>query len=82
MVKHENDNLITDSRGSSSTWKNYFERLFYVEFKSDREIEILEFCTAEPMIKDPTISKLKSAIKRLKIHKAPDIGFILIELIN
>lgn len=82
MVKHENDNLMTDSRGGLRICKNYFERLFYIEFKSDQEKKILKFHTVELMIKDSTISKVKSAIKRLKIHKAPGIDFILLELIN
>jgi len=81
-VKDENNNLITDSTGVLNVWKNYFDRLLNVEFDNDREIEsgCLEIHTAEPMINEPTISEVKSAIKRLK--KAPGIDLISVELIK
>jgi len=82
MVKDENDNLITDSTGVLNTWKNYFDQLLNVEFESDREIENFEFHTADPMIDEPTISEVKSAIKKLKNYKAPGIDLIPAELMK
>jgi len=53
-----------------------------VEFESDREIENFEFHTAEPMINEPTISEVKSAIKKLKNYKVPGIDLIPAELMK
>jgi hypothetical protein len=74
-VKDENGDLLADSHNILNTRKNYFSQLLNLHRFSDvRQIEIH---TAEPLVPDPSPSKVEILMQILKKYKSPGSDQIL-----
>jgi len=80
IVKDEKGDLVADSHGIVSRWRNYFSQLFNVHGVKD--VGRAEMHTAEPLVPEPSASEVELAIDKLKSHKSPGVDQILAELIK
>jgi len=78
IVKDEKDDLVADSHSIVARWRNYFSQLFNVHGVKD--VGQAEIHTAEPLVPEPSASKVELAINKLKSHKSPGIDQIPAEL--
>ena len=72
--------MVADSHSIVGRWRNYFSHLFNVHWVKD--VEQTEIHTAEPLVPEPSASKVELAIDKLKSHKSPGIDQIPAELIK
>jgi len=80
IVKDEKGDLVADSHGIVSKWRNYFSQLFNVYGVKD--VGQAEIHTAEPLVSKPSATEVELAIDKLKSHKSPGIDQIPAELIK
>jgi len=79
-VKDEKGDLVADSHGIVTRWRNYFSQLFNVHGVKD--VGQAEIQTAEPLVPEPRTSEVELAIDKLKSHILPGIDQIPAELIK
>ena len=80
IVKDEKGDLIADSHSIMTRWRNYFSQLLNVHgVKNVRQEEIH---TAEPLVPEPSVLEVESAIEKLKSQKSPGIDQIPAEMIK
>jgi len=80
IVKDEKGDLVADSHSIVARWRNYFSQLFNLHGVKD--VGQAEIHTAEPLVHEPSASKVEQAIDKLKSHKSPGIDQIPAELIK
>jgi len=80
IVKDEKGDLVADSHGIMTRWKNYFSQLLNVHGTKDVRQEKIH--TAEPLVPEPSAFEVELAIEKLKSHKSPGIDQIPAELIK
>ena len=80
IVKDEKGDLVADSHKIVARWRNCFSQLFNVHGVKD--VGQAEIHTAEPLVPEPSASKVELAVDKLKSHKSPDIDQIPAELIK
>ena len=78
-VKDEKGDLVADSHGIVSRWRNYFSQLLNVHGVKD--VGQAEMHTAEPLVPEPSASEFE-LINKLRGHKSPGIDQIQTELIK
>ena len=80
IVKDEKGDLVADSHSIVARWRNYFSQLFNVHGVKD--VGQAEIHAAEPLVPEPSASKVELAIDKLKNHKSPGTDQIPAELIK
>jgi hypothetical protein len=78
MVKAENGDLLPDFHSILNRWKNYFCQVLNVHGVND--VKQTKIHTAEPLVPEPSSSKVEIAIEKLKRYKSPGIDQIPAEL--
>ncbi|KAL6420057.1 hypothetical protein ACFW04_011914 [Cataglyphis niger] len=71
-LKHKIEEIDENCQNSNAICI-HVDKKFRKEFQNYGKIETIEIHTAEFIINEPTIVKVKSAIKKLKNHKAPNL---------
>jgi hypothetical protein len=79
IVKDEKGDLVADSHGIMTRWRNYFSQLLNVH--GDKDVRQAEIHTAEPLVPKPSAFEVELAIEKLKSHKSPGTDQIPAELI-
>jgi hypothetical protein len=79
-VKDEKGDLVADSHSILARWRNNFFQLLNVHGVHD--VRQTEIHTAEPLVPEPSTSKVEMAIEKLKRYKSPVIDQIPAELIK
>ncbi|PNF22122.1 hypothetical protein B7P43_G06799 [Cryptotermes secundus] len=80
LVKDENGDLLADSHYILNRWRNYYSQLLSVHRVSD--VRQTEIHTAEPLVPNPSLFEVESAIAKLKRYKSPGSDQIPAELIQ
>jgi hypothetical protein len=80
VIKDENGNLLTDPQSVLNRWKNFFNQLLNVLGVHD--VRQMDIHTAETLVLEPSLVKVKIAIGRLKSYKSLGTHQILAELIK
>ena len=80
IAKDEKGNLVADCHSILARWRNYFHKLFNVHGVKD--VGQAEIHTAEPLVPEPSASKVELVIDKIKSHKSPGTDQILAELIK
>ena len=81
LIKDEKGDMLANEHEILEKWRIYFKKLLNTH-KDSEKTEIFEMHTAELEIKEPTISEVQAAIKKLKNNKAPGIDAIPAEMIK
>jgi hypothetical protein len=68
-MKDENSNLFTDPKSVINRWKNFFNQVLNVHRVHD--VRQLDIHMAEPLVPEPNLVKVKTAIGKLKSYKSP-----------
>jgi hypothetical protein len=74
--------MITDKKGITNRWAEYFEELLKEMAKKGIFQELVKIMDTKPCVEDPTIEEAEAAILKLKNNKAPDEYTISAELIK
>jgi hypothetical protein len=80
ITKHENGNLLAGPQNILNRWKNFFNQVLNVHGVHD--VRQMYIQTAEPLVQEPSIVEVKTAIGKLKSYKSPGTDQILAELIK
>ena len=74
IEKDEKGDLVADSHGIMTRWRNYFSQLLNVHGAKD--VRQAEIHTAEPLVPEPSAFEVELTIEKLKSHKSPGIDQI------
>ena len=72
--------MVAESQNTLTRQRNYFSQLLNVHGAND--VRQTKIHTAEPLVPEPSASKVELAIKKLKNHKSPGIDQIPTEFIK
>jgi hypothetical protein len=80
IIKDENGNLIADPQNVLNRWKNFLNQLLNVHGVHD--VRQMDIHMAGPLMPEPSIVKVETAIGKLKSYKSPGTDQIPVELIK
>ena len=80
IVKDEKVDLVVDSHGIMTRWRNYFSQLLNVHGVKD--VRQAEIHTTEPLLPETSAFEVELAIEEIKSNKSPGIDQIPAELIK
>jgi hypothetical protein len=80
IIKDENGNLLADPQNVLTRWKNFFNQVLNVH--GIHEVRQMDIHAAEPLVPEPSLVKVESAIGKLKSYKSPGIDQIPAKLIK
>jgi hypothetical protein len=80
LIKDENVNLIADPQNILNRRKNFFNQVLNVH--GVHEVRQMDIHTAEPLVPEPSLVEVETAIGKLKSYKSPSTDQIPIELIK
>jgi predicted RNA-binding protein Jag len=69
IVKDEKGDSVASSHSIMARWRNYFSQVLNVHGVSD--VRQAKIHTAEPLVPEPSVLEVQSAIEKLKSHKSP-----------
>jgi hypothetical protein len=79
IIKDENGNLLADPQSVLNRWKNFCNKVLNVHGVHNARQDIQ---TAEPLVPDPSLVEVETAIGKLKSYKSPSTDQIPAELIK
>jgi hypothetical protein len=80
IIKDENGNLVADPKSVLDGWKNFYNQVpnvHVVQYVSQMDIH-----TAKPLVHEPSLAEVETAIGKFKTYKSPGTDQILAELIK
>jgi hypothetical protein len=77
IIKDENGNLLADSQGVFSRWKNCFNQVLNVH--GVHNVKQMNVYKAEPLVPEPRLAEVETATVQLKRLKSPGTDQILAE---
>jgi hypothetical protein len=80
IAKNEKVDLFADSQSIMARWRNSFFQVLNLHVVSD--VRQAEIHTVEPLVPEPSVLEVESAIEKLKSHKSPGIDQIPAVLIK
>jgi hypothetical protein len=80
IIKDENGNLIADPQSVLNRWKNFCNQVLNVHGVHD--VRQMDIHTAEPLVPEPSLVEVETAIGKLKSYKSPGTGQVPAELIK
>jgi hypothetical protein len=80
IIKDENGNLLADQQSVLNMWKNFFNQVLNVHDVHD--VRQMDIHMAEPLVPEPSLVKVETAIGKLKSYKSPGTDHIPAELIK
>jgi hypothetical protein len=80
IIKDENGNLLADLQNILHRRKNFFNQMLNVHGVHD--VRRMDIHTAEPLVPEPSLVEVETAIGKLKSYKSPGTDHISAELIK
>jgi hypothetical protein len=80
ITEDENGNLLTVPHSVLNNWKNFFNQV--LNLHGIHDVRQMDIHTAEPLVPEPSLFKVETAIGKLKRYKSPGTYQIPAELIK
>jgi hypothetical protein len=78
LREDENGNLVTNPHSVLNRWNNFFNQVLNVHWVHD--VKHIDIHTAQPLVPEPSLVKVKIAIGKMKRYKSPSTDQIAAKL--
>jgi hypothetical protein len=80
IINDENDNLLADLQNVLNKWKILFNQ--FLNMHGFHDVRQMDIHTAEPLVPEPSVVEVETALRKLKSYKSSGTDKIPAELIH